>query len=146
MSRSGGPRMSPNTKRARYPYTRMRVYTSVVTFVLSIILVVLLLWNDLLHFAYYFISTLAVSSVVFLLEARFLSVAASRLSGESVSQAEKGASQWKRLLLLLAILLSSLIVPLLLAQFLTPEVWFVLLISFTSGASIAEIVFYVHTR
>ena len=138
--------MSSRPKKRRYPHTSLRVYISAVTSALFVILAVLLLQSNLIYFLYYFICTFLIAATVFLLDIHFLLVRASKPSGEKILPTEKGASQWKAFLLLFCILLVSLIVPLFLAQVLSPEIWFVLIISFTSGTSIAEIFFYLRTR
>jgi len=138
--------MSSNAKKRRYPFSRTRVYISAVTSVLSVILAVLLLQGNLIHFLYYFICTLLIAPAIFVFNVRFLIAKASKPSREKILPTEKGASQWKTLLLLFGILIVSMIVPLFLAQVLPPEIWFVLIISFTSGASIAEVLFYFHMR
>lgn len=135
-----GPSVSSNTRKGRYPYTRPRVYISAATVVLSVILGVLLLGSKPIFLIYYFICTFLIAAIIFVLNLRLLSI---RLPKPSE---EKGASQWKALILLFCILLAASFVPLLLAKLLSHEVWFVIIISFTSGASIAEIFFYLHTR
>ena len=138
--------MSPNPKKGKYPFTRIRVYLGAMTAVLSVILAVLLLLSKPIHFLFYCICTLLITLAVFVLDVRFLLVKASTPSGEESPSTKKGAPQWKPLLLLFGILLGSLIIPLLLARVLPPEIWFALIVSLTSGASIAEMLFYFQTR
>ena len=113
---------------------------------LSVIMAVLLLLGKPIHFLLYCICTLFIALAVFVLDVRFLLVKVSAPSGEESPPTKKGASQWKPLLLLFGILLAALIIPLLLARILPPEIWFVLIVSLTSGASIAEMLFYFKTR
>lgn len=140
------PSVSSKTKKGKYPYSRLRVYTSVATAVLSVILGVLLLESMPIFLLYYFICTLLIAAIIFALNFHLLFIRAPKPSEETILQTEKGASQWKALILLFCILLASLLAPLLLTQVLPHEIWFILIISFTSGASIAEIFFYLHTR
>lgn len=134
------PSVGSNTKKGRYPHTRPRVYVSAATVVLSVILGVLLLASKPIFLVYYFICTFLIAAIIFVLNLRLYSIRLPK------SSEEKGASQWKALILLFCILLAAALAPLFLAKLLAHEVWFVLIISFTSGASIAEIFFYLYTR
>lgn len=140
------PPLSSEAEKKRYPFTKARVYVSALTAVLSAILAVLLLHGSLIQLLYYLICTSLIASAVFMLNVRVFFVKASRSSEERNVPTERRASQWKALLLLFAILLLSMIVPLLLTRVLSPEIWFIVLVGITSGASIAEISFYFHTR
>lgn len=54
------------------------------------------------------------------------------------------SARWKTLLYVLLISLTLFSFPLLLAGFLSGPLWFILVISFTSGVSISEIVLFFH--
>jgi len=138
--------LSPEAKKRGYPFTKARVYTSVVTAVLSAILAILLLHGSLIQLLYYVICTSLIASAVFVLNVRIFLVKASRRSEERDIATERRGSQWKALLLLFSILLLSMIAPLLLTRVLGPEIWFIVIVGVTSGASIAEVCFYFHTR
>lgn len=138
--------MSSATMKGRYPYARARVYISVATAILSVILTALLLGKTPVWLLYYSICTFLIAAIIFMLNVRLLSIRLLKFSREERLQTDKGSSQWKALILLFGLLLVFLFVPLLLTRVLPPEIWFIIMASFTSGASIAEIFFYLQTR
>lgn len=138
--------MSSTTKKGRYPYTRARVYLSVATAILSMMLAVLLLGNTPVWLLYYSICTFLIAAIIFMLDVRLLSIRLLKFSEEERLQTDKGSSQWKALILLFGLLLVFLFAPLLLTRVLPPEIWFIIIASFTSGASMGEIFFYLQTR
>jgi len=131
-------------KRLRYPHGKIRVYLSATLTVLSIILAFLAL-RSLLSFLYYFGLTIVLVAVVLVLKTRFLSVEMSESSEEESSETESKMQNWKSLLILFGVLIISILLPLLLARF-HPEIWFIGLISYISGVSVAEILFFLITR
>jgi uncharacterized protein (TIGR02246 family) len=73
--------------------------------------------------------------------------AAKHISGKFLSVLKKqDDGSWKILMLVFCMLLAALFVPLFLAWVLPSEAWFVLIVSFTSGVSIAEVLLYLHMR
>jgi len=137
--------VNSNTRKGKYPYTRARVFISVATAALSVILAVLLLEGMPILLLYYILCTFLIAATIFMLNVRMLSIRMKSLEEQSL-QTEKGASQWKALILLFCMLLLFMFAPLLLTRVLSPEIWFIIIVSFTSGASIAEIFFYLKTR
>lgn len=139
--------VKPNTgKRSlQYPYSKNRVYVSVVIFLLSLVLVVTLLEGDLFLMLYYFISTFILTAATFLLKVRLYPLLTEEPTQTQPSKNEGEKTMWKTFLLALSMLIVAFLIPLLLAGFLSPVVWFILLISFTSGVSISEIIFYLKT-
>jgi len=131
-------------KRLRYPHGKIRVYLSTTLTVLSIILAFLLL-RSLLSFLYYLGLTIVLVAVVLVLKMRFFSVEMSKSSEEESSEAESKMQNWKSFLILFGVLIMSILLPLLLARF-HPEIWFICLISYISGVSVAEILFFLTTR
>lgn len=131
-------------KRFRYPYGKVRVYLSVTMTVLSIILALLLL-KSLVSFLYYLGLTIVLAAVVLVLKMRFLYVKMPESSEERLSEAESTMQNWKALLILFGVLIMSMLLPLLLARF-HPEIWFIGLISYVSGVSVAEVLFFLVSR
>ena len=131
-------------KRFRYPYGKVRVYLSATMTVVSIIFALLLL-KSLLSFLYYLGLTIVLVAVVLVLKMRFLYVGMPESSEEKLSEAESTMRNWKALLILFGVLIVSMLLPLLLARF-HPEIWFIGLISYVSGVSVAEVLFFLITR
>lgn len=131
-------------KRLRYPHGKVRVYLSATLTVLSIILAFLIL-RSLLSFLYYLGLTIVLVVVVLVLKMRFLSVEMSESSEEESSEIESKMQNWKSFLILFGVLIMSILLPLLLARF-HPEIWFIGLISYVSGVSVAEILFFLIAR
>lgn len=126
-------------KRIRYPYGKVRVYLSATMTVLSIILAILLLENPL-SFLYYLGLTIVLVAVVLALKMHFMHLKMPE-SSEEESETESKMQNRKALLVLFGVLIVSISLPLLLARF-DPEIWFVVLISYVSGVSVAEILFF----
>lgn len=131
-------------RRTRYPHGKVRVYLSAIMTVLSIILALLLL-KSLLSFLYYLGLTIVLIAVVLVLKIRFLRMEVSGAREENESETESKMQNWKSLLILFGVLIMSISLPLLLARF-HPEIWFIGLISYISGVSVAEILFFLITR
>lgn len=134
--------MTPNTKKSGYPYPTWRVYWSIALTVLSMILALLLLYPDGFWLLQYLISTSAITAAIYILKTRFTFTRET----ENSQEPQTGRSAWKILGLVLLMLILIFFAPLILARFLPPYVWFILIISFTSGISIAEVFFYLHVR
>lgn len=132
-------------RRTKYPYGKVRVYWSAIITALSIILALLLLKSPLL-LLYYLVLTLVLTAVVLALKIRFLRMRVPGVREEELSETESRAHRWRSLLILFGLLMVFLFLPLLLAKFVHPESWFVSLISYTSGVSTAEVVFFLITR
>jgi hypothetical protein len=137
--------MSPKAlkKGVRYPYSRIRVYWSAAIVVASIVLAILALKNVIL-LLYYLLVTFLLVVVVFTLKMRYIS-RIFESQEEKLSETEDRASRWKSLLLLVTLVILFLLLPLFLAKF-HPEVWFLSLISYASGVSIAEVIFFWKTK
>lgn len=112
--------------------------------VLSIILALLLL-KSLLSFLYYLGFTIVLVAVVLVLKMRFFYMEMPESSEEKLSETESKMQNWKSILILFGVLIISISLPLLLARF-HPEIWFISLISYTSGVSIAEVLLFLITR
>lgn len=117
---------------------------SMTTVVLAVILAFLLLETPL-RLLCYFVSTFIITVATFLLRIRLSHIKMSQLE-QTLPETKKSAHGLKRLLLMLLALITFLALPLLLAKVLDPYVWFTLLISFMTGLSFAEILFYLYTR
>lgn len=131
-------------KRFRYPYGKVRVYFSAAMTVLSIIFALLLL-KSLVSFLYYLGLTIVLVAVVLVLKMRFLYVKMPESSEEKLSETESTMQNWKALLILFVVLIMSMLLPLLLARF-YPEIWFIGLIGYISGVSVAEVLFFLISR
>lgn len=142
--------MTATQKRARYPSQMTGVYTSTILSILSIVLAILLFNEKPWLFAYYFIVTIFVAATVFAVKHHILSNRATKLANNnSLKNAEEEPERGprRRLLILTFVgLISILITPLLLTRVLDPASWFILLISYTTGVSGAEILLYLYTR
>lgn len=108
--------------------------------VLSVILAFLLL-RDPFWLAYCFTSIIIATAAIYILKTRFSFLP----EAEDSQEALKSRTRWRALLFFL-LLLAIFIVPLVFAMFLDPYIWFILIISFTSGISLAEVFVYLQTR
>jgi len=142
----GGSSLSSNNRkrRFRYPPSKAGFYVSIMTVVLSVILA-FLLWETPLFLLYYFVSTFIIAVATFLLRTRLSRIKMSQAE-QTLPETGKGAHRLKKLLLMFLALITLLALPLALAKVLDPYVWFTLLISFMTGLSVAEILFYLYTR
>lgn len=129
----------------RYPYDKSRIYLSAVITGLSIVLASMLLFREPVLMLFYFLLTLATTITTFLLKKRFYPLLTTEKSEAENQQHEEKQTAWKTLLPALSMLLAFLLVPLFLA-WLLPDIWFILIVSFTSGVSISEILLYIQTR
>lgn len=129
-------------KKSRYPYPTWRVYWSVVLAVLSVILAFLLL-HDVFHLTYFFVATSILTVAIYYLKTRF---SFQREVGNLEEETPRDHAPWKMLILYFFMLIAIVFVPLMLSGFLDPYLWFILIISFTSGISVAEVFVYFHTR
>jgi len=121
--------------RKRYPHKMSAVYLNATTAILSAILAFLILDSPYTWLLPYLIGTSIVTVIVFMFKNRLL----------QIQDSGKHTSTWKMLLIFLAFV-ACLFVPILLAGVLDPYIWFILLVSFTSGFSTSEAVFYLYTR
>jgi len=132
-----------------HPPTKARTCFNVVTAVLSVFLAVLLLhfypeWPSL--YLGYFISTFVITAAAYLLRIRLSKIGEAELQENDSNKIEERHTPWKGFVSYFFVLLAFLFVPLLLAGVLDSKIWFILIISLTSGISIAEIFFYIRTR
>ena len=139
--------MKPRKKEA-YRYGVSRVYLSAMLAALSIIIAALLLHNSFYRLAYYAITTAAITALVFELKNRFTghTTFLSTKTQNTDSQQSEGRSSWKALFGLFVLLIACLITPLALAFVLPPEAWVILIVSFSTGVSLAEVFFYLSRR
>lgn len=128
----------------KYPSNIAQVYLSVVTAVLSIALALMLLKTPMLLLNY-FITTFIVTAVTFFFKLHLLVIGTREVS-ETDTQYSKRAPRWKAPILFVLLLIVCIFLPLFLAGFLNPYVWFIFMVSFTSGLSIAEILLYLHMQ
>ena len=129
----------------RYPYPEKRVYLSAAIAGLSIILASALLSNQPILIIYYFFSTITFTVITFLLKKRLYTFI---LMDENEENADKNedSAPWKAMLLVLFMSLALLVAPLLFAGILSGPIWFIMIVSFTSGVSISEIILYLQMR
>lgn len=121
--------------RKQYPHKMSTVYLNATTAFLSAILAFLILDSPYTWLLPYSICTSIVTVIVFIFKNHLFQT---EESGERTST-------WKALLVLL-VFVACLFLPLLLAGILDPHIWFILLVSFMSGFSTSEVIFYLHTR
>jgi len=134
--------VSHNAKRAVYPYSRNRLILSSIIAILSTFLAITLLLDETSLLPYFFLSTLVAAAITFFIK-RHLYPLLINENRESKTEKEKKAASWKILLITAFMLIGSILVPLLLARFLSGPAWIIMITSFMSGVSISEIVFYI---
>lgn len=134
--------MKIGTKKRSYPYSKSRVFFNAIVAILSAILAFTLLANDLALMLYYLLSTSLITIATFLLKTHLYPKISEQKFETELEQTETNHTPWRMLLLTLGTLIALLIVPLLLARILSGPIWFVLIVSFMSGTSISEIIFY----
>jgi hypothetical protein len=127
------------------PYPKNRVYLSAAIAGLSILLAVALFSNDPILIAYYFLSTAGITIITFLLKRYLYALISVREDLERETEPEEG-TPWGTLLLVLVMSVAIFVAPLFLTQVLSATVWFILIVSFTSGVSISEVILYLQTR
>lgn len=137
--------MTSKSPKGKYPFRMVGVYLSAASIVMSVALALLLLSDSPILLLYYFVLTFLIAVATFVLRIRVLPTGMPKASEKESLETQKKISGWK-ILLIFCMLIVFLIVPLLLAGFLEPYVWFILMVSLTSGLSIAEILFYLSTR
>jgi len=147
---------SDEEKRVVYPFSRGGLYMSIVLAVLSVLLALVLLTPDLILLVYYALVTSVITAVVFALKIGLISIYVSRLGRsltrrtaaqehkEEAEESPREGTNWRALFLLLALTLAIIFTPMALTQFLNPYVWFMLVISLTSGISFGDISFYLY--
>ena len=136
-------------KKETYRHGVGRVYLSATLATLSVIIAVLLLHNSFYRLVYYAMTTAAITALVFELKNRFTGRTISfpsKKTHNTESQQLEGRTSWKALFGLLLLLLACLIMPLALAFVLPPEAWVILVVSFSTAVSLAEVFFYLSTR
>lgn len=144
--------MTANTRKKEYPYSRNRVYVSIIIALLSVLLAVILFQSDptsaFNYVLYYLLSTIIITIATFLLKMRLYPLIAdgSLTTDQPQEQTKRSGSTWKMLVAVFFMLVASMLVPLLLAPILGGPAWVILMTSFISGVSISEIVFYLYTR
>lgn len=128
-----------------YPYSENRVYLSAAIAGSSIILALALLFGQPLLLIYYALSTIAFTAITFLLKRRLYTSLMMDKDEEKTREVEE-RTPWKALLLVLFVSLAFLIAPLLFAQIISGSVWVIMVVSFTSGVSISEVILYLQMR
>ena len=139
--------MKPRKKEA-YSHGVGRVYLSATLAALSVIMAALLLHNSFYRIAYYAITTAAITAVVYELKNRFTgrTTFLSTKTRNAGSLQPEGRTSWKALFALFLLLFACVIMPLALPLVLPPEAWVILLVSFSTGVSLAEVFFYLSRR
>lgn len=131
-------------KTPKYSHNISRIYLNATTAILSTTLALILLREKPLLLSYYVAFTFILTMIASVLKIRFASVRPTPQEGLSpdVEEAPK-----KRLIaLLFLIIFAGLALPFLLAGFLPPHVWFILIVGLATGLSISEITFYIYCR
>jgi hypothetical protein len=132
-------------RKKRYPHKISAVYLNVTTAILSTIIAFLILNSPYTWLLHYLIFTFVVTVIVFAFKIRLFQIQESGFSDSEEVTSGEHAMIWKMLLVFL-MLVGCLFLPVLLAGVLDPYIWFIFIVSFTSGVSVSEIVFYLHTR
>lgn len=135
------------TRIKSYPYSKSRVYLSTIMAILSLMLALMfLLQEPTLLLLFYFFLTTILTAATFLLKINLYPLLMREKIDTEKKQAEIGPTPWKALILVVLMLIVSFTVPLLLAGFLGGSLWVILVLSFTTGVSISEIILYFRTR
>jgi hypothetical protein len=137
--------MNHKAQKSKYPHPKSRIYLSVIITVLSMTLALPLL-PTLPLILYYFISTGIIVTITFILKRRFFYTEPTEIHQRASKEESEPHISWKILLLVFSIIILVMMSPLFLASVLDPSAWFILMISFTSGISISEILLYVYMR
>lgn len=143
--------MNQSGKRTRpkYPSGITGVYVSAMLSVLSVALAVLLFNDKPWLLLYYSIFSVLTTALVFELKNRVLYVRRSREYEDDpvkTNDQGKGGTRWRLLFTALVLLLLMITVPLALAYVLDPAIWVILIASFTTGVSVAEVTLYLYLR
>lgn len=131
-----------STKKGKYPHNKAVVYLSVVTAVMSVAIAFLLLDTPILLLSY-FATTSIITVTAFALKSLLLTRV--QKASETDDQYVKN-TKWQTLIFVFFMLFAFLILPLFLAGFLDPYVWFIFMIGLTSGFSVAEMLLYLQMR
>jgi len=143
--------MTFNTKKRRpqYPSGMLGVYTSGILSMLSVVLAVLLLADKPWLLLYYLILSAFITAVVFTAKNYIISVRAAKQYKDNMVQTEEmkdGGTRWSMLIVTFFGLLLIIVIPMALARFLDPAFWIILIVSFTTGVSVAEVFLYLHLK
>ncbi len=101
--------------------------------------------KELISALYYVILTTFLAVIVLALKMRFSRTRLFESYEDEMDETQSSSPSRKPLLVLSVALFGVLLIPLLLARF-QPELWLASLISYTSGVSIAEVLFFLITR
>ncbi len=134
--------MDLDAKKRQYPYSKNRVFLSVIIAALSTFLALTLLLSDLNSVLTYFFSTFIFAAITFFLKKRLYSYLITD-DTQVENENEKKSAPWKMLLITFLMLIGFIAIPMLLAGFVTGVIWFIVVTSFTSGVSISEIILYI---
>jgi hypothetical protein len=131
-----------DAKKRQYPYSKNRVFLSVIIAALSTFLALTLLLSDLNSVLTYFFSTFIFAAITFFLKKRLYSYLITDET-QVENENERKSAPWKMLLITFLMLIGFIAIPMLLAGFVTGVIWFIVVTSFTSGVSISEIILYI---
>jgi hypothetical protein len=131
-----------DAKKRQYPYSKNRVFLSVIIAALSTFLALTLLLSDLNSVLTYFFSTFIFAAITFFLKKRLYSYLITD-DTQVENENERKSAPWKMLLITFLMLIGFIAIPMLLAGFVTGVIWFIVVTSFTSGVSISEIILYI---
>lgn len=131
--------------KSKYPYSKSRVYFSVLISAFSLVLALQLLPTPALILCY-FASTAIIATITFLLKRRYFYTKTTEAHQTVADKNVEKRTSWKLLILFFSVMILILVSPLFLASFLDPNTWFILMVSLTSGVSISEILLYVYMR
>jgi hypothetical protein len=127
----------------KYPFSKKYVLFSSALVILAIVFVFLGL-NDivliLLFFVYLSFSTIFFLVLKFRLYSRKME---NRLQSEYIQEPSRRETGF--LVILLIMLLIGMLAPFLLLLFLSPSVWFILIIGFVASINIPEIILYIYS-
>lgn len=127
----------------KYSHSISKVYLNITTAVLSIILALVLLKEKPLLLLYYIVFTSILATITSVVKIRLASTRPATPQKSSFPN-EESAPKKRLLVLLFFIIFAGLASPFLLAGFMPPHIWFILIVGLATGISISEITFYIY--
>lgn len=127
-----------SNRKGKHVSKTLGVYLSAITIVLSLILALLSLDTPILLISY-FVSTLSITGITYLLRTYLLHL---RKSEQYDNLVRKRPPRWRNFALILLMLIAVFVFPLFLAGFVDPYLWFIFMISLASGVSVSQLVVY----
>lgn len=132
-------------RKGQYNHKMSAVYLNAVTAIFATVLAFLILDSPYTWLLYYLLFTSIVTVVAFTFKNYLFKIQEPKFSGSEDKMS--GQSRLTReMLLIFLVFAACLFLPIFLAGVLDPYIWFIVLVSFTSGISTSEVIVYLHRR